>query len=319
MSEVNSIPKINNMHLTQKSKININLLKDRIKSIWKKTMPYMFVTPALIILTIFVVFPIGYMIYLSFFSWNLIGPKTFAYLDNYKIIFSDSTFWQVFFNSWKYTFMYVFFTLLFSLPLAFYLKGNTKTNKIMQSVIFTPHIISLVSVTFIWIWLLDADYGLLNYATSFIGIKSIRWLGDKNFAMWSVVLVAVWKGLGYNTIILISAMQTIPKYLYEASSLDNAKPFKVFYRITIPMISPTIFFLTLMNLIGAFKVFETISIMTEGGPSNATNTLVYDIYRYAFDYYKIGEASSIGVVLMVIIAICTILYFKLMSKRVHYR
>ncbi len=138
--------------------------------------------------------------------------------------------------------------------------------------------------------------------------------------MASVIFVSVWKSLGYNTIIMLSAMKNIPNHLYEAAKLDKAKPLKIFTKITLPMISPTIFFLTLMNMISAFKVFETINVMTMGGPVNSTNTFVYAIYLNSFQYYnKVGEASAIGVILMLIIGVCTAIYFKVMSSRVHYR
>ncbi len=166
---------------------------------------------------------------------------------------------------------------------------------------------------------MDSDYGLLNFLIGAVGLEPVNWLESPKIALFSLILVSVWKGIGYNTIILISAMQTIPEFLYEAASLDRAKKSTVFFKITLPMISPSLFFLTLMNMISAFKVFETVNIMPQGGPMNSTNTLVYNIYQYGFNYYKIGTASAIGVVLMAIIGICTFLYFQALSSRVHYR
>ena len=166
---------------------------------------------------------------------------------------------------------------------------------------------------------MNKDYGLINYVLSFFGISSIDWLGDPKVALFSLVLISVWKTVGYNTIIILSALQSIPKHLYEAASLDRANKRQVFTKIVFPMISPTLFFLTIVNIIASFKVFETIQIITQGGPQNSTNTLVYSIYEYGFKFYKIGDASAIGVVLLVIISIFTVVYFKLLSKKVHYQ
>lgn len=290
-----------------------------LKQFASAALPYAMVAPAMAVFSVFILYPIGYMVYLSFFKWNMIGPKTFVGLENFTGLLTDKAFWQVLGNSFQYMFFMVTFSVGLALPLAVYLKKNTKVNRMMQSVIFTPYIVSLVSVAFVWMWLMDSDYGLLNYMLKMVGVSPVSWLDSPKVAMFSLILVSVWKGIGYNTIILISAMQTIPAYLYEAASLDRAKRSTVFFKITLPMISPSLFFLTLMNMISAFKVFETVNIMTQGGPMNSTNTLVYNIYQYGFNFYKIGDASAIGVVLMVIIGICTYLYFRTLSSRVHYR
>jgi len=282
-------------------------------------LPYIMVAPSTVIFLLFILYPIFYMLYLSFFDWNLIGPKKFVFVQNFIELFGSSDFWQVMYNSFQYMFLTVTLSIVLALPLAVYLNRKDKIGSILQSIVFSPYIVSLISVAFIWMWLMDSDYGLLNYILNLFGISSVNWLGNPKVAMFSLVLVSVWKVVGYNTIILLSSMQTIPQYLYEAANLDGAKKTTVFFKITLPMISPTLFFIILMNMISSFKVFETVNVMTQGGPMNSTNTLVHDIYQYAFQFYKIGYASAIGVVLMVIIAICTLLYFLLLSKRVYYR
>ena len=280
--------------------------------------PYLMVAPAMVVFGVFIIYPIFYMIYLSFFDWNLIGEMKYIGLENYTDMLGDKDFWQVLGNSVYYMVMVVIFQMVFSLLLAAYLNRNTRTNRILQSIAFTPYITSMVSVAFIWMWLMDSDYGLLNYLLSLIGIDPIGWLSDPKVAMNSLVLVSTWKGLGYNTIIIISAMQSVPGYLYEAAALDKTPKWKAFWKITLPMISPTLFFLALMNIIAALKVFETVNIMTQGGPVNSSNTLVYSIYQYGFDYFKIGYASALGVALMVVIGFFTLIYFRVLSKRVYY-
>jgi sn-glycerol 3-phosphate transport system permease protein len=166
---------------------------------------------------------------------------------------------------------------------------------------------------------MDLDYGLLNFLLGLFGIKPVDWLSNSDVALSSLVIVSVWKSLGFNTLILASALHAIPEYLYEAAELDKAKPFSVFRSITLPMISPTLFFLALTNMIAALKAFETVALMTQGGPSNSTNTFVYYIYQNGFQFFKIGYASAVGVIMMLFIGVFTIAYFIVLDRRVHYR
>ncbi|WP_294374787.1 carbohydrate ABC transporter permease [uncultured Clostridium sp.] len=286
----------------------------------KKTRPYIMITPAIVIFLVFSIYPILYMGYLSFNEWDLINPvKTFVGLDNFMALFKDETFLKVVKNSVIYMLITVSATMILGILMALFLSRNTKINKILQSVTFAPYIVSMVSVAFIWKWIMDSDYGLLNYLLSFIGIDSINWLHDEKTALLSLCIISIWKSIGYNAIVILSALKAVPQYIYEAAQLDEGKPLKVFFKITLPMISPSLFFLTIMNIISSFKVFEPIALITEGGPLNSTNTLVYYIYEYGFKLNKIGYASAAGVVLFAIIGVLTIIYFKMLSRKVHYR
>lgn len=286
----------------------------------KKTRPYIMITPAIVIFLVFSIYPILYMGYLSFNEWDLINPvKTFVGLDNFMALFKDETFLKVVKNSVIYMLITVSATMILGILMALFFSRNTKINKILQSVTFAPYIVSMVSVAFIWKWIMDSDYGLLNYLLSFIGIDSINWLHDEKTALLSLCIISIWKSIGYNAIVILSALKAVPQYIYEAAQLDEGKPLKVFFKITLPMISPSLFFLTIMNIISSFKVFEPIALITEGGPLNSTNTLVYYIYEYGFKLNKIGYASAAGVVLFAIIGVLTIIYFKMLSRKVHYR
>ncbi len=284
-----------------------------------RALPYLMIAPALIILFIFVLYPIGYMIYLSFFEWNLMGDKIPIGIENFKNLFADPSLMQVLGNTFKYMFFTVVLSVGIALVLAEYLKSKTKINAFMQGVVFTPYVVSLVSISFIWMWLMDSDYGFLNYLLELVGLSPVKWLDDPNIALNSIIMVSTWKSIGYNTIIILSAMHAVPKELYEAASLDGSSKIKTYFKITLPMISPSVFFLTIMNIISSFKVFDTISIMTQGGPMNSTNTIVFNLYEHGFRFYKIGYASAMGVVLLVILTVCTVVYFKLLSKKVHYQ
>ncbi len=284
-----------------------------------KIKPYLFIAPALLVFIIFNIYPLFSMINLSFYRWNLISPNViFAGLGNYLSLFADPVFYKVLKNTGIYTVCTVGFSILFAMLLAVYLNNKSKVSIFLQSIIFLPYVVSLASVAFLWMWMMNSDLGLLNYIFSFVGIDKIDWLGNPHIAMFSLSLISIWKTVGYNTLIILAAMQVIPPYLYEAAALDNASVYKTFTKITFPMISPTLFFLVIVDIIASFKVFETIQIITRGGPQNATNTLVYYIYEQGFHFYKIGEASTIAVVLLVIIGLFTILYFKSLANKIHY-
>lgn len=285
-----------------------------------KAKPYLFVAPAVVILAIFWVYPILNMGYLSLFKWDLISPKMkFVGLENFQTLFADQQFWQTFANTVIYTVFVVGLGVTLGLFVAVYLKEHTKTNGFIQAVIFSPYVVSLASVALLWMWIMNKDYGLLNSILGFFGIGAVDWLGDSHVALASLILISVWKSVGYDALILVSAIQGIPAHLYEAARLDRAGSWTTFRKITLPMISPTLLFLVVVDAIASLKVFETIQIMTAGGPQNATNTLVFSLYQYGFQFNKVGYAAAIGVVLLVLIAIFAIVYFRLLSNRVHYR
>lgn len=288
--------------------------------IWTLSRPYRFVLPALLIFMLFFLYPIGYMIYLSFTSWNLISPdKEFVGLDNYLELFAEPDFHQVLFNTFHYTLLTVTLSLTLSLLLALWLNRRGFLTGLVQGAIFSPYIISLVSVSLLWMWMMDPRYGLLNWVLSWFGIPPSKWLTDTGSAIYGLILVSVWKIVGYNTLVFIAGLQSIPRDIFEAAALDQASAWRKFSKITIPMLSPTLFFLLVINTINSFQVFDIVQVMTQGGPVNSTNMLVYYIYENGFEFFKIGYASAAGVVLLAIVGILTIVHFLFLSKRVHYR
>jgi len=286
----------------------------------RRISPYLYTMPAIVIFLLFFIYPIFYMIYLSFNSWNLISPeKKFVGLQNYQELFKNSEFYQVLLNTGIYTILTVMISITLALLIALWLSKKGWIYRFMQGAIFSPYIISLVSVSLLWMWLMDPQYGLLNWIFSLVGLPPSKWLADTNSALYSLVLVSVWKILGYNTMVFIAGIQSIPNEIYEAASLDRTPWYRRLFSITIPMLSPTLFFLFIINAINSFQVFDNVQIMTQGGPVNSTNMLVFYIYQYGFDFFKIGYASAAGVVLLLIVGIITIFHFVFLEKRVHYR
>ncbi|WP_308638285.1 carbohydrate ABC transporter permease [Paenibacillus silvisoli] len=287
---------------------------------WEKLRPYGMVAPAIIIFSLFFIYPIFYMIYLSMFDWNFVSPtKSFVGLQNFRDLLTDADFRKVLSNTTVYTVLTVTLTTVISLVLALWLNRKGLFYGFVQGAIFSPHIISLVSISLLWSWLMDPEYGLMNGVIGLFGFGKLAWLSHPSTSLISLVIVAVWKGVGYNTLVFIAGLQSIPADIYEAAALDRSKPWTTFSKLILPMLSPTIFFLVIINMLGSFQVFETIAIMTQGGPINSTNTLVYYIYENGFRFFKIGYASAAGVILLVIVGLLTLIYFRLLSKRVHYR
>lgn len=286
----------------------------------RKLRPYAVIAPSIIVLIVFWIYPIFEMGGLSLYEWNLVSPtRKFVGLQNFINLVQDLQFRQTLLN----TLIYMVFTVGLSVGLgmlcALHLKEASRRNRFLQAVVFSPYVISLASVSLLWLWIMNKDYGLLNQILSAFGIVPVDWLGDSRVALGSLIAISVWKSVGYDALILTSALQSVPENLYEAAKLDHAKPWETFRKITLPMVSPTLFFLVIVEVISSLKVFETIQIMTQGGPQNATNTLVFSLYQYAFQFYKVGYAAAIGMVLLVLVAVFAVLYFKLLEKRVHYR
>jgi sn-glycerol 3-phosphate transport system permease protein len=277
------------------------------------------IAPAMIGITLFVLFPIVYLIYLSVYDYNLLNAANseFIGLDNYTQLFAREDFFTALKNTAIYTLGVVLFTMGISFFIAVWLKNNSKLNTFVQAGIFTPHIISIVSIALVWMLLMEPNYGVLNFLLDSVGLPTSDWLQSSDTALGSVILVSVWQNIGYYALIIIAALQGISPNIYEAANLDNASRFSVMRKLTLPLISPQLFFILVVMTIGSFKVFDTVRIMTSGGPNNATTTLVY--YIYSFRTTNIGYASTAGVVLMVIISILTIIYFRFLSKKVHYQ
>jgi sn-glycerol 3-phosphate transport system permease protein len=283
---------------------------------------YVTALPAFVLLSLFTVYPVLSLVWSSLFSGSLITKKrAFVGIGNYRDLMESEDFRLVLSNTFVYTLLLVVMVIVLAILIAVWLNGKKHKilNEAVQGFIFTPHIISLVSASLVFLWIMDRDSGLFNIALNFFGLPSFPFLNSPKTALFSMVLVMVWKSLGYYSLIFLAALQTIPHDIYEAAELDDTPTVRVFYKITLPMISPTILFTTVVATINSFRIFDTVSIMTQGGPVNSTNTLVYYIYQYAFKFSKIGIASAAGVIMLSFVGILTFIQFGLGGRRVHYQ
>ena len=284
--------------------------------------PYIMIAPAMTGIFLFTIYPIYKLFVLSFQSVNLLNAARTRFVgwDNYVRIFAQEAFSKSIKNTAIYSFAMIVLVLGISLVMAVWL-GSRKSavNSAVQICAFTPHIISMVSVALIFQWLMNPNHGLFNYALRYFGLPPNKFLESSATALASVIAIATWKGLGYYTLIFIAALQSIPVEIYEAARLDKSGRIKTFTKITLPMISPQIFFVLIIMTINSFKTFETIRILTSGGPNNATISIVYLIYREAFNNFRVGAGAAAGVVLLFIVTFLVIIYFVNLSKKVHYQ
>ena len=288
---------------------------------WETLRPYAMILPAMVAILCFVIYPVFQLLRLSFYKYNLLNKakSKFVGVDNYEQLFAKEEFYTALTNTVVYTIATVILTMLIALLLALWInqtKGR-KMNALLQAGIFTPHIISIVSIALVWMLLMEPNHGILNYLLKLAGLPPSKWLQSSSTSMISVILVSIWHNVGYYALIILAALKSVPLTIYEAAALDNASRLKTFFKITLPMISPQLFFILIIMTIGSFKVFDTVRIMTGGGPNNSTSTLVYHIYEYRSN--NLGYASATGIVLMAIIAILTFIYFRMLSKKVHYQ
>lgn len=278
------------------------------------------IAPAIVVFAVFYIYPIFYMAYLSTTKWDFLSPeRPFVGLRNFADLLRDPLFLQVLGNSLLYTAATIVANVVLALLLAIRMNRPGVFAGLLQGTVFSPHIVSMVSVSILWMWLMDPQYGLLNAMLVGVGLPPSQWLRDTSTSMLSLVVVSVWKQVGFYALIVLAGLQSIPRDIYEAADLDRTPAWRTFFRITLPMLSPTLFFLTIIGTINSFQVFETIAIMTQGGPINSTNTLVYYIYENGFRFFKIGYASAAGIILMLIVGVLTFVHFRYVERRVHYR
>jgi multiple sugar transport system permease protein len=292
--------------------------KVRTASMREAIMGYLFLTPNLVGFLIFTVLPVIGSLLISFSDWNLINPPTPVGIENYCNLFQDHTYLRALLNTVYYSFGSVILDIGIALFLAILLNTKIRGLSFFRTAYFTPVVLSTVAVALIWQWMLDSEMGLLNHILSWIKLGPYPWLISPVFAMPSVIMVSLWKNVGYNMVIFIAALKGVPNELYEVAKIDGANAWKVFWNVTWPLISPATFFVTVTSIISSFRVFDMTTVLTNGGPGNATNTLVMLIYQHAFRFFRMGYASAIAYTLFGIVLIFTILQTVVAKRWVHY-
>lgn len=317
-------------------------LEMKTKKYWKETLEaYLYLLPAFVILGMFSFYPVAKSIYMSFFDWSLLREtQYFVGLENYERILNDSVFRTAISNTLRYVIGYVPFSIGLAMIVAVLLNSKIRFKGPLRLAYFLPWVTSSVAISMVWRWIYNQHYGLLNMmlaglanfvnrAVEFITFGNVaqvwefanpNWLMDPKWTIINIVIISVWQSMGYNIVIFLAGLQNIPQELYEAAEVDGANAWQSFWKITLPLISPTTFFISIISIIGAFKLFTEVYVLYTGrpGPVNSGMTIVYYVYRNAFERYRMGYASAAAYILFAIIFIFTLVQMSAAKRRVHY-
>jgi len=276
----------------------------------EKIVFWLFVLPSLLGIGIFIVIPIIFSFVLSFYNWDLLGSPYFVGLKNYVELFNEDKFWFILKNTLYFSFAVSAFGILIPIVLAAAVNAKIRGSELFKTLYFLPFVTPMVVVAIIWEWIFDPNIGFVNMLFR----CNVQWLFNPDTAMFVIIFVSVWKLAGYNMILLLSGFSLIDNTIYESAKIDGASPVRTFCKITVPLLSPSIFFVAVITFISSFQVFDLIYLMTKGGPEDSTNILVYWLYKNAFEYFHIGKASAIAYILFGIIFVLTLLQWKIRKK-----
>lgn len=278
---------------------------------------YLFITPWLVHLVVLLIGPMIYSLILGFIDTDILTYTKWVGLDNYRSMFADPLWQKSMRNTVYYTFVLVPLATAGSLVLAVLLNQKVVLLSLWRTIYYLPSVISGVAVALLWVWILNRDFGIVNGALRVVGIQGPAWLQSEEWAMPALILMGLW-GMGGSIIIFLAALQGVPESLYDAGKIDGAGTFRLFFHITVPMITPTLFFSLVMGIISSFQVFTSAYVMTDGGPNNATLTQVLYLYRKAFRQFHFGYAAAMAWVLFAVIMVFTLMMVRSSALWVYY-
>lgn len=278
-----------------------------------------FLLPSLIGFTLFNIIPIFSSLFLAFTEWNLLSPIKFIALDNFVRMFTqDILFWPTLGRTFYYSALAIPLSISTSLLLALAMNRPLKGISVFRVIYFIPYVSSMVAVAMVWRWLYNDQFGLINTALVTLGLPAQSWLNDAKLVIPSLVLMDVWKGAGFGMLIYLAALQAIPEQLYEAASVDGANSWAKFIKITLPLLGPAHFYMLVTGVIGSFQVFDSVYLMTKGGPGFASRVYAFNLYQSAFRQFEMGYAAAMAWFLFFIIFAVTLLQFKRLGGKVQY-
>jgi ABC-type sugar transport system permease subunit len=279
----------------------------------------LFVGPNLFFFAVFSFWPIIYSAWLSFHRWDLIAPvKLYVGLDQYRYLVHDDVFHAVLRNTFVYTVGAVGGTLILGLLVALLLNQPLRGRDGARAVLFAPTLLSGAAISVVWIYMFDPRFGIIARLLSLVHLTSPSWLTDPAWAMPAILIVTIWKDLGFATVIFLAGLQAIPRDLYEAAKVDGAGTWWRFRSVTLPMLSPIVFFLGVTSILNTFQSFDIIQVMTKGGPVDATNTLIYYVYQQGFVAFNAGRSSAAALVLFMFMLGITLIQVRYAERKVHY-
>ncbi|NLJ79855.1 MAG: sugar ABC transporter permease [Firmicutes bacterium] len=285
----------------------------------KHLVPYLLILPAMTLVVVFGLIPVVQNVEISLHKWNFVTQKTYVAFKNYKDLFTSySLFPKVIKNTFFYALLKIPPTIILSLSLALLLTKGVFGQNVFRGLFFVPWIVPTVNIAFLWMYILEPEYGLVNFLLGKLGILGPGWFYSVNWALPALGLISIWKGIGYFSVLYIGGLQNIPQEMYEVAEIDGAGPLKKLVYITLPLLSSTTLFVLVILVIETITEFDLPAVLTDGGPANSTNLLVYYIYQRAFNAFQGGSAAAISTVTLVMLLIFTISQFRLSTKWVHY-
>lgn len=281
----------------------------------KRALMYaLFLGPSMVGVALFLLGPIVASLGLSFTNWDLLTPPDFAGLGNFRRLLRSSEFWAALRHTLTFLAGYIPLVMVAGLLVAVALNSRMPGRNLFRAIYFLPVVTSWVAAALVWKWLLNPSFGLVNNLLGALGVAGPAWLFDPNWAMFSVVLTSVWKDTGFVMVILLAGLQGIPRQYYEAASIDGATDIQKLFHVTLPLLSPALFFALSISLINSFQVFDQVYVMTGGGPAGATTVLVERIVKNAFSFSRMGYASAMSWVLFVLIFLTTLAFSRLQRR-----
>jgi multiple sugar transport system permease protein len=278
---------------------------------------YLFILPNLLGFLAFSLLPIIFAFYIMFTDWDLAGQPDFVGGQNFVTLWNDRLFWKTLWNTFYYTFAAVPSGVFIAFWLALLMNRKMKGVLFFRTVYFLPQITLTVAAAIVWNWIYHPELGLLNYLLGLVGIDGPRWIHSTAWAMPSVIIMSNWQGIGFAMLILLAGLQGIPQEFYDAAEIDGANGWQRLYYITLPLLTPTLFFVVVVSLIGAFQGFDQFYVLTRGGPAKATTTLVMYIFQNGFTFFKMGYGTALAAVLFICILVITLLQWYLAKKWVY--
>lgn len=279
---------------------------------------YLLISPWLLGLLLFVLGPMIASLFISFTRWDLLSPARFVGLQHYEKMFTrDPLFWQSLKVTAIYTVVYVPLELVGGLVLALLMNQKLRFRGVFRTIYYLPSVLPGVAFVVLWMWILNPDVGLINTLLSYVGIDGPRWLADPRWALPALLMMSLW-GLGRSMVIYLASLQGIPPHLYEAAAIDGASTWQAFWKITLPMLTPTVFFNLVLSVISTFQTFTSAFVATDGGPLDSTLFYVLYLFRQAFQFFNMGYASALAWVLFLIILVLTLLIVRSADRWVYY-
>lgn len=282
--------------------------------------PYLYLLPSLVFLAAFTYFPLGMAAALSTVRWNVLTPEpTFVGLENYRALFAEPLFWLVLRNNVLYAVGTIPATMALALGTALLVNQPLgRVRGLYRIGLFYPTMIPMVAAAMLWVWLFNPGIGLVNHYLGYLGVSRLEWLYDRHWALPAIIIMSIWKHFGYFMLIFLAGLQTIPGELYEAAAIEGASSWRRFRHVTLPLLGPATLFVFVVAIISSFQVFDQVYVMTQGGPADQTNVLIFYIWQHAFRFWDVGMGATITTLFVAGLLLTVLLAFRAVGWRVYY-